>query len=141
MPSREPVFNERQQIDSQLPNLDSRAGFQLYTDASSSPVEEQEHFIPQTHPLFTSATVENPSSAFSAHAAAVVESDSDDDDSMANFQVDPRLFLVAGLAVEHGWNCPARGRMALGGEPTREHEMRSSPSTRLLRKQRNFDLL
>jgi hypothetical protein len=119
MPSSEPVFNETQQIDSQLPNLDSLADFQLCTDASYSPADEQEHFIPQTHPLFTSATVENPSLAFSAHAA---ESDSDNDDSMANFQGDPRSFLVAGLAVEHGWNRPARGRMALGGEPTREHE-------------------
>jgi hypothetical protein len=41
---------------------------------------------------------------------------------MANFQVDPRPFLVVGLAVEHGWNHPAQRRMALGGEPTREHE-------------------
>lgn len=41
---------------------------------------------------------------------------------MANFSVDPTSFLVAGLTVEHGWNRPARGRVALGGEPTREHE-------------------
>jgi hypothetical protein len=41
---------------------------------------------------------------------------------MANFQVDPRPFLVAGLAMEHGWNLPTRGQMALGGEPTKEHE-------------------
>jgi hypothetical protein len=40
---------------------------------------------------------------------------------MENFPVDPRPFLIAGLVVEHGWNRPARGRMALGGEPTREH--------------------
>lgn len=41
---------------------------------------------------------------------------------MANFLVNPNPFLVAGLTVEHGWNRPARGRVALGGEPTREHE-------------------
>ena len=41
---------------------------------------------------------------------------------MANFPVNPRPFLVSGLQVEHGWNRPARGRIALGGEPTRDHE-------------------
>ena len=41
---------------------------------------------------------------------------------MANFPVNPQAFLVAGLTVEDGWNRPARGRLALGGEPTREHE-------------------
>jgi hypothetical protein len=41
---------------------------------------------------------------------------------MVNFPVNPAPFLVAGLMVNHGWNRPARGRMALGGEPTREHE-------------------
>jgi len=41
---------------------------------------------------------------------------------MANFPVNPQAFLVAGLTVEHGWNRPARGRLALGGEPSREHE-------------------
>jgi len=41
---------------------------------------------------------------------------------MANFPVNPQPYLVAGLTVEHGWNRPARDRMALGGEPTREHE-------------------
>jgi hypothetical protein len=41
---------------------------------------------------------------------------------MANFPVDPTPYLVAGLTVEHGWNRPARGRVALGGEPTCEHE-------------------
>lgn len=42
--------------------------------------------------------------------------------AMANYLVNPQAFLVAGLTVNHGWNRPARGRMALGGEPTREHE-------------------
>jgi hypothetical protein len=41
---------------------------------------------------------------------------------MANFPVDPYPFLIAGLVVEYGWNRLVRGRMALGGEPTREHE-------------------
>jgi hypothetical protein len=41
---------------------------------------------------------------------------------MANFPVNPRPFLVAGMAVDHGWNRPARARVTLGGEPTREHE-------------------
>lgn len=41
---------------------------------------------------------------------------------MANFLVNPQLFLVAGMNIELGWNRPARARVALGGEPTREHE-------------------
>jgi hypothetical protein len=41
---------------------------------------------------------------------------------MANFPVNPRLFLVAGLVVDHGWNRPARAHVTLGGEPLREHE-------------------
>lgn len=41
---------------------------------------------------------------------------------MANYPVNPQAFLVAGLTVNHGWNRPARERMALGGETTREHE-------------------
>jgi hypothetical protein len=45
-----------------------------------------------------------------------------DQETMANFPVNPRPFLVAGMAVDHGWNRPARARVALGGEPTREHE-------------------
>ena len=42
--------------------------------------------------------------------------------SMANYPVNPQAFLISGLTVNHGWNRPARGRMVLGGEPTREHE-------------------
>jgi hypothetical protein len=72
--------------------------------------------------LFSSTTAENPSSA-SSHAAAAIEiTDSGDDDPTANFLVNPHPFLVVGLAVEHGWNHPARGRMALGSETTREHD-------------------
>lgn len=41
---------------------------------------------------------------------------------MANYPVNPQAFLMVGLTVNHGWNHPTRGRMALGGEPTREHE-------------------
>jgi len=41
---------------------------------------------------------------------------------MANFPVDPTPYLIAGLTIEHGWNRLARDRVALGGEPTREHE-------------------
>lgn len=42
--------------------------------------------------------------------------------AMANFPVNPQPFLLADMQVDHGWNRPARGRLALGGEPTREHE-------------------
>lgn len=41
---------------------------------------------------------------------------------MANFLVNPRPFLVGNMLIDHGWNRPTRGRVALGGEPTREHE-------------------
>jgi hypothetical protein len=41
---------------------------------------------------------------------------------MANYPVNPQAFLVSGLTVNHGWNRPAKGRMTLGGEPSREHE-------------------
>ena len=44
------------------------------------------------------------------------------DDEMANFPVNPQPFLIAGLTVDHRWNRLARGRVVLGGEPTREHE-------------------
>lgn len=43
-------------------------------------------------------------------------------EAMANFPVNPQPFLVADMQVEHGWNRPARGCLALGGEPPREHE-------------------
>ncbi|KAG2611056.1 hypothetical protein PVAP13_4KG115815 [Panicum virgatum] len=62
---------------------------------------------------------ENPTSA---STAATPTAEPSTDEAMANFPVNPQAFLVAGLAVEHGWHRPARGRMALGGEPTREHE-------------------
>jgi hypothetical protein len=41
---------------------------------------------------------------------------------MENFPMNPRSFLVAGMTVDHDWNRPTRARVALGGEPTREHE-------------------
>jgi hypothetical protein len=41
---------------------------------------------------------------------------------MANFPVNPRPFLVPGLKVDHGWNRPSHAHVALGSEPTREHE-------------------
>jgi hypothetical protein len=41
---------------------------------------------------------------------------------MANFVVKPEPFLVGGMHVDHGWNRPSRARVALGGEPTWEHE-------------------
>jgi hypothetical protein len=67
---------------------------------------------PPPPPQLPSPTKENPTSSLSLSGGA----------AMANFPVNPRPFLVAGLQVEHGWNRPARGRIALGGEPTRDHE-------------------
>jgi hypothetical protein len=32
------------------------------------------------------------------------------------------LYAPVGLHVEHGWNRPARARVALGGELPRRHE-------------------
>jgi hypothetical protein len=40
---------------------------------------------------------------------------------MANFPCNPMLFVPQGMHVEHGWQCPARARVALGGEPLRRH--------------------
>ena len=41
---------------------------------------------------------------------------------MANFLVNPRPFLVGDMMIDHGWNQPARGRVALVDEPTREED-------------------
>ena len=41
---------------------------------------------------------------------------------MVNFPCNPTLLLPAGLHVDHGWQRPARARVALGGEPPRRHE-------------------
>lgn len=41
---------------------------------------------------------------------------------MANFVCNPQPFLPDGAHIEHGWQRPARGRVALGGEPPRRHE-------------------
>jgi len=42
--------------------------------------------------------------------------------SMANFPCNPMLLVLASLHVEHGWQRPARARVALGAEPPRRHE-------------------
>ena len=41
---------------------------------------------------------------------------------MANFPFNPMLFVPQGMHVQHGWERPARARVALGGEPPRRHE-------------------
>ena len=41
---------------------------------------------------------------------------------MANFPCNPALLVPQGLHVDHGWQRPARTRVALGGEPPRRHE-------------------
>lgn len=41
---------------------------------------------------------------------------------MVNFHVNLQPFLLAGMTVDRGWNRPSQARVALGGEPTREHE-------------------
>lgn len=42
--------------------------------------------------------------------------------TMANFQCNPQSYMPPGAHVEHGWQHPARSRIALGGEPPRHHE-------------------
>jgi hypothetical protein len=42
--------------------------------------------------------------------------------TMANFPCNLMLYTPAGMHVEHGWQHPARARVALGGEPPRRHE-------------------
>jgi len=46
----------------------------------------------------------------------------DDQSEMANFPCDPTPFLPFGFHIEHGWQRPARARVALGGEAPRRHE-------------------
>ena len=41
---------------------------------------------------------------------------------MANFPCNPAHFVPQGLHVDHGWQRPARTRVALGGEPPQRHE-------------------
>jgi len=41
---------------------------------------------------------------------------------MANFHCNPQPYLPVGDHIEHGWQRPARSRIALGGEPPRRHE-------------------
>ncbi|CAN6171614.1 unnamed protein product [Urochloa humidicola] len=41
---------------------------------------------------------------------------------MANFPCNPMLYVSMGMQVEGGWLRPARSRVALGGEPPRQHE-------------------
>ena len=43
-------------------------------------------------------------------------------EAMENFPVNPNLFTPEGFNVQDGWHRPARGQMALGGEPPRLHE-------------------
>ncbi|TVU08508.1 hypothetical protein EJB05_41913, partial [Eragrostis curvula] len=42
--------------------------------------------------------------------------------TMANYPVNPMLYAPAGANIEDIWQRPARGRLALGGEPPRLHE-------------------
>ena len=83
-------------------------------DSSSLP-EEQD--FPHTSPTPPPATEKQRNPSY-----IDISDDDPDHEAMANFPVNPQPFLIAGLTVDHGWNRPARGRMALGGEPTREHE-------------------
>jgi len=41
---------------------------------------------------------------------------------MANFHYNPQPYLPVGAQIKHGWQRPARSRIALGGEPPRRHE-------------------
>lgn len=97
-------------------NLDCRA---RVTDPPPSNTEEQtvqSNPIPQ-HPS-PSPPPENPILPEEEEEGGVEPECA----TMANFPVNPEPYLLAGLTIDHGWNRPARGRVALGGEPTREHE-------------------
>jgi hypothetical protein len=107
--------------------LDSRASA---TDPSPSSISQQQdqsnlasHPSPHSSLGNPNTSPRLPPSSNPNHASAE-ESESEDLEvaAMANFPIDPAPYLIAGLTVEHGWNRPARGRVALGGEPTREHE-------------------
>lgn len=72
-----------------------------------------------TDPPPQTNAVENPNTV----PNLVLDGESDEEQAaMANFPVDPTPYLVTDLTIEHGWNRPARGHVALGGEPTQEHE-------------------
>jgi len=79
---------------------------------SSSLPEEQD--FPHTSPTPPPATEKQRNPSY-----IDISDDDPHHEAMANFPVNPQPFLIAGLTVDHGWNRPARGRMALGGEPTR----------------------
>jgi len=79
------------------------------SDPSASPAPLQDPIYLATNPpLPLSRNSRNPTSGA--------------EQSMTNFPVNRQPYLIAGLALKHGWNRLARGRIALGGEPTREHE-------------------
>ena len=87
-------------------------------DPSTSINWEQEQSIDCSHlhspPQSPSPSLENPKDNPPLAEFAI-------DDEMANFPVNPRPFLIGDLQVDHVWNRPARGRVALSGEATREH--------------------
>jgi len=88
-------------------------------DPSTSINQEQEQSIDCSHPhslpQSPSPSPENPKDNPPLAEFAI-------DNEMVNFPVNPRPFVVGDLLVDHVWNCPARGRVALSGEATREHE-------------------
>jgi hypothetical protein len=107
--------------------LDSRASA---TDPSPSSISQQQdqsnlasHPSPHSSLGNPNTSPRLPPSSNPNHASAE-ESESEDLEvaAMANFPIDPAPYLIAGLTVEHGWNHSARGRVALGGEPMREHK-------------------
>lgn len=71
-------------------------------------------------PQLTNLVPENPTPAplLSESAATSLDGEA----TMTIFPVNPRPFLISDLLIDQGWNHPARGWVALGGEPTREHE-------------------
>lgn len=107
--------NQKSRLTRKGVHLDTRADF---ADASTSINLEQEQSIDCSHPNSPPHPVSSPNREENPTLAVIAEGDK----SMANFPVNPRPFLVRDLQVDHGWNRPARGRIALGGEPSREHE-------------------
>lgn len=123
--------------------LDSRAD-EAVNPSPSFNKEQEENYFPSQQPLDSSTPTKenggflqapvNPPLPPESHPQQTVNLNSTSS-TMANFPVNPQAFLVAGLTVDHGWNRPARGRIALGGEPTREHENYAIVSVTPMRQQ------
>lgn len=79
----------------------------------------QQNPVTQAPPINSSSTPTPPPSTVQIPEPPAIPSPAS---SMAIFVCNPQPFLPDGAHIEHGWQRPARSRVALGGEPPRRHE-------------------